>query len=172
MSSGLPSPARVIATAASRTSGCWALSAWAQRAMVRRASSAEITPSSLSHSTSRRQSSGPGGAAFGRSGGGAEGLMAGSFHRLEHPQPLAGRQAPARLDLVGARGQFAPRRGAAASRSASTTVLPSRVGRKAHTAPAPKAAWMRSRLRSKLEERPNRLTVMQPSSVSRLRQSA
>ena len=59
MSSGLPSLARSIATDASRTSGCWALSACEQRATVRRASSGEMTPSSLSHSTMLRQSSGP-----------------------------------------------------------------------------------------------------------------
>ena len=59
MSSGRPSLARAIATAASRTSGCWALSALEQRAMVRFCSSAVINPSWPSHSTMWRQFSGP-----------------------------------------------------------------------------------------------------------------
>ena len=44
---------------AKRTSGCWLLSACEQRATVRCASSASITPSSRSQSTIRRHCSGP-----------------------------------------------------------------------------------------------------------------
>jgi hypothetical protein len=55
----LPSLARAMDTLASRTSGCCELSACEQRAMVRCASSGEITPSERSQSTMRRQSSGP-----------------------------------------------------------------------------------------------------------------
>ena len=49
-------------------------------------------------------------------------------------------------------------------------VLPSRVALKVQTASTPKAAEIFSTLRTKLEARPNRFTVMQPSSVSRRRQ--
>ena len=59
MSSALPSLARRIDTLASRTSGCCTLSACAQRAIVRCASSGVIKPSSRAHSTRRRQSIGP-----------------------------------------------------------------------------------------------------------------
>src|SRR5687768_7835473 len=99
MSNGLPSLARSIATAASRTTGCWALSAWEQRAIVRRASSAEIMPSWLSHSTSRRQSKGPRWVLLAGALGLATALMRGksffSGYGFEHPQPFAGRQVPA-----------------------------------------------------------------------------
>ena len=59
MSSAFPSLARRTETLASRTSGCCTLSAWAQRATVRCASSGVISPSSRAHSTRRRQSIGP-----------------------------------------------------------------------------------------------------------------
>ncbi len=61
--------------------------------------------------------------------------------------------------------------GRVALRCANTMVLPSRVGLKAHTASAPKAAQMLCSERSKLVSRPNRFTVMQPSSLSTERQS-
>ena len=78
---------------------------------------------------------------------------------------------PKRAELM-ARAASSVRLGRLGVRCASTTVLPSRVGLKAHSASSPKALAMLLRLRSKLDARPNRLTVMQPSSVSRARQSA
>src|SRR6185503_3057597 len=98
--------ARAIATAASRTRGCCALSACEQRAAVRRASSAEITPSSLSHSTRWRQSTGPRCVPRAEGLGLATALMGlGSIGRLEHPQPFASRQAPASFDGFRALGK-------------------------------------------------------------------
>src|SRR2546427_13255731 len=83
MSSARPSPARAMPTLASRTSGCWVLSACEQRATVRWASSAVITPSASSHCTSLRQSRGPEGllgttAGFGGGGGGGVGKGGGA----------------------------------------------------------------------------------------------
>jgi hypothetical protein len=83
---------------------------------------------------------------------------------------LAGR--PHCFAIWAARATHTARAGREGVRWASTTVLPSRVALKGHRAPVPKASAMRSRLRVKLDARPNRLTVMQPSSVSRRRHAA
>src|SRR5437868_11843346 len=104
MSSGLPSLARAMATAARRTSGCCALSAWEQRAIVRRASSGLITPSCSIHSTSERQSMGPRGAVRAEALSFVAAVMEGSRDLLEDAQPFARRQGPASFDGFGAAG--------------------------------------------------------------------
>src|SRR6478736_5719804 len=103
-SSGLPSLSRVIATLASRTIGGWRLSAWAQRASVRLASTGEIRPSLASHSISRRRTSGPSWRAASDAVAG-KALMRRSTLGFEHPQPLRRRQAPASLDALGPVGK-------------------------------------------------------------------
>ena len=58
------------------------------------------------------------------------------------------------------------RSGIARPLAAMTMVLPSLVGRSDQTRSSPNAAAMRRALRSKLASRPNRLTVITPSSAS------
>ena len=108
----------------------------ARARVVRWASSALITPSSRSHSSSSRQSSGP----PVRRGCGRRRLAAtlmalhGQSRRtglIMRSHFLAGR--PQRLSMFSARAASSSRVGQPASRSASTTVLPSRVGLQAQT---------------------------------------
>ena len=145
MSSGLPSAARVIATLASRTSGV--LRAFGLRAArdgalgflgarSRRPRPA-IRPAGASRAGPAwrgRGASGLGGGAHGGHGG-SSGCMG-----LKTRSHLRRRQAPASLDGFGALGKQRRASGACGVRCASTTVLPSRVGLKAHTASAPNAA--------------------------------
>src|SRR3990167_7250422 len=118
-SSGLPSLARAMATLASRTSGGCELSACEQRAMVRCASSSAMTPSVRSHSTMRRQSSGP---VWTEAGASFADVAAwwcvmtevqknvtepSGRERLESAHPFGGGDSPALLDVGAARSQLA-----------------------------------------------------------------
>src|SRR6188768_2969121 len=112
MSSGLPSATRTMDTAASRTSGCRALSVCERRAMVRRASSAEMTPSSDSHSTSCCQCTGPRGTVRAEAALGLGCALMAPWYSASGPedtQPFARRQAPAALDGLRPLGKLGPR---------------------------------------------------------------